>query len=315
MLSLILALGRLPTSFSIWRKKTLQYGQSFTNSTIGVMELAELTSGSSLSSAPKSSVFRDLCQGLVPRPRTKGRGCCVRLPPEIVRDPDPSTYDQQRELAAGLAPTFNSPDITTVNLWPIRPVGTLQVTVRNLSTDASATGTRVDVSWSQWGIGLPRLPIATAFADLARAGFPGSERRIDIATPSAVVDAERYGIFAKVLHPYDRDLTNNAGEQTIDGFATSETRSKQFVIPVRNPTGAAGNIQLQVSPNMWGASVVPSVLTLAAGAQQNVQFSLTVPAGVPASPPGTLITQSFEIMALMNGVLLGGVTILVLVDA
>lgn len=265
--------------------------------------------------AAAAKVIGNLCHQLVPRPRTKGRGCCVRLPPDIVRDPDPSTYDQQRELAAGQTPTFNSPDISTVSLWPIRPIGALQVTVRNLSADASANGTRIDVIWSQWGIGMPRQPIATAFVDLARAGFPGSERRIEIPTPSEVVEANRYGIFARVLHPYDRDLTNNTGEQTLDGFATSETRNKQFVIPVRNPTGAAGNVQIQVSPNVWGASVVPSVFTLGAAVQQDVQFSVSVPAGVPASPPGTLITQSFEIMALLNGALLGGVTILVLVDA
>jgi hypothetical protein len=251
---------------------------------------------------------------LVPRPRIEGRGCCLRLPPEIVRDPDPATYDQRLELAAGRLPSFNSPDIDTVRVWPIRPIDTLKITVRNLSPDASANGTRVDVSWSSWGIGMPRQAIASKFVNLPRAGFPGSQQRVQIPTPAAVIEAGRYGIFATIHHPYDRDLSNNSGDQVLDGFATSETRSKQFVIPVRNSTGSAGNVQLQVSPNTWGATIVPSTLVLGAGAQQDTQISVTVPAGVPPSPAGTLVTQSFEISALLNGTLIGGVAIIVLVD-
>lgn len=264
--------------------------------------------------ARRRSLFYDLCHQLVPRPRTERRGCCIHVPPDIVKDPDPATYDQRLELAAGRLPSFNSPDIDTVHVWPIRPINTLDITVRNLSADASANGTRVDVSWSPWGIGMPRQAIASSFVNLPRAGFPGSQQRVQIPTPAAVIEAGRYGIFATVHHPYDRDLTNNAGEQTLDGFATSETRSKQFVIPVRNPSAAAGNIQLQVSPNTWGASIVPNSLVLGAGAQQDTQFSVSVPAGVPPSPAGTLITQSFEISAFLNGTLIGGVAIIVLVD-
>lgn len=272
-----------------------------------------ITTSAAVSS--RGSLFFDICQRLVPRPRTEGRGCCIRLPPDIVGDPDPATYDQRFELAAGRTPTFNSPDISTVNVWPIRPINNLDITVRNLSPDASANGTRVDVSWSPWGIGMPRQSIASGFVNLPRAGFPGSQQRVQIPTPAAVIEAGRYGIFAKVHHPYDRDLTNNTGEQTLDGFATSETRSKQFVIPVRNPSGANGNIQLQVSPNIWGASIVPNALVLGAGAQQDTQFSVSVPASVPPSPAGTLITQTFEISALLNGALIGGVAIIVLVDS
>jgi hypothetical protein len=160
-----------------------------------------------------------------------------------------------------------------------------------------------------------RQPIGSAFVDLARSGFPGSERTVQIATPTQVMQANRYGIFASIVHPYDRNVTNNAGEQTIDGFATSEGRNKQFIIPIRNPTGSVANIQLGISPNIWGAQIVPNTLTLGPGAQQNTQFYVAVPAAVPPSPPGTIITQTFEIMALLNGAFLGGVAILVLVDA
>lgn len=41
------------------------------------------------------------CERLIPKPRIKGRGCCIRLPREIVNDPDPSIYSQHLEFAAG----------------------------------------------------------------------------------------------------------------------------------------------------------------------------------------------------------------------
>lgn len=157
-------------------------------------------------------------------------------------------------------------------------------------------------------------PIASIFVDLARPGFPGSERTIQISTPRAVIEAKRFGISVKVVHPFDRDLTNNYGEQTVDGFATSETRNKLFIIPVRNPTNSSGLIQLAITPNIWNATITPSSLTLGAGNQQDVQFSVRVPNSVPVSPAGTLISQTFEIMALLNGMLIGGVSILVLLD-
>lgn len=245
------------------------------------------------------------------------RRCCIRVPEKIIRDPDPSTYDQQLVYSGGGAPTFNNPDLDTVSLWPLKPIDNLHLKVRNLSAEASANQTRVDFSWTPWGIGFDKQPIASVFVDLARAGFAGSEKQVDYPLPPAVAAAGRYGIFVKVIHPYDRDVTNNEGGQTADGFQTSQGRAKTFVIPVRNPTGSFQTITLSAGPASVAPWVViaPATVTLGPYAQANVMASVTVPAAIPASPPGTLISATVDILARMGGAYLGGVAILILFDA
>ena len=258
---------------------------------------------------------RSICDRLRPRPPGR-RDCCIQVPPDIIKDPDPATYSQQLAYRLGSLPTFNSPDLDTVFVWPVRPIDKLSLTLRNLSTEDSAAQTRVELSWSAWGIGLPRAPIASAFVDLARAGFAGSEGKISIATPTEVKDAGRYGIFAKIFHPFDKDWTNNEGEQTVDGFQTSQGRNRQFVIPVRNPSPSTATISLSVGPSPvvpW-VTVVPAVVTLAAGAQTNVMASVAIPGAIPPSPPGTLISATIDILATLGGQFIGGVSLLVLFD-
>jgi hypothetical protein len=254
-----------------------------------------------------------ICQRLA-APRTS---CCLPLPPDIVHDPDPAIYDQRLVVRSGGAPTFNNADIDTIDLWPIVPIDNVSARVRNLSTDASATQTRVDFSWSVWGIGQPRQQIATTFIDLARAGFSGSEGTVSLPLPAAVKAANRYGIFVTVSHPFDKDVTNNEGEQTIDGFQTSQGRSKTFVVPVRNPTGAVSTVQLFAAPAAIASwvTVTPSSFTLAPSAQQDVVVSVSVPSGIPPSPPGTLISASVDVLATIAGTYLGGISIAILLDA
>jgi len=259
-------------------------------------------------------VERSLCAALRP---IRPTNCCVRAPTAIVHDPDPSIYDQQLLFAEGAAPTFNSPDIETVDLWPLNPIPNLTATVRNLSSQSSANQTRVDISWSPWGIGLPRTPIATSFVDLARAGYSGSEQTLSWPTPPAMLAARLFGLFVTVIHPYDSDPNNNQGEQTVDGFQTSTGRSKVFVVPVRNPTGAAETISLTAGPAPvapW-VTITPATFTLGAGAQQDVMVAIDVPAAIPPSPPGTFISASVDILATIGGGYLGGVNFAILFDA
>jgi len=256
---------------------------------------------------------RSICSA---RPRSR-TSCCLKAPKQIVHNPDPSIYDQQLVFESGGAPTFDSPDITTVHLWPVSPIAALGVTVRNLSSEASANQTRIDLGWSAWGIGMPRTPIGSTFVNLARAGYPGSEASISWPTPPLVTSAGRYGIFVDVVHPYDTDPNNNNGEQTVDGFQTSTGRKKIFVVPVRNPTGSVQTVNLAVGPAQvvpW-VNVVPSTLTLAAGAQQDVMVGVDVPTTIPASPPGTLISATVNVLATIGGEYLGGISIDILFDA
>jgi hypothetical protein len=262
-----------------------------------------------------SSVRQSPCGALQPRPSRKS--CCIRVPSSIIHDPDPSIYDQRLLFQQGIAPTFNSPDIETVDLWPLRPIDFVKATVRNLSPDASANQTRVDLSWSPWGIGMPRTPILSSFVDLARAGFGGSDQTLSWPLPPALKAAGLYGIFINVLHPYDRDPSNNQGEQTVDGFQTSAGRDRTFVVPVQNPTGIAQIISLTAGPAPvapW-VTIVPASFTLGAGAQQNIMVSIKVPAAIPPSPPGTLISASVDVLATIGGAYLGGVNFAILFNA
>jgi hypothetical protein len=251
------------------------------------------------------------------RPARVRPTCCIHLPPDVVRDPDPGLYDAREVFESGGAPTFNSPDINTVGLWPVKPLFPLRCVVRNLSPDASANQTRVDLAWSAWGIGQPRMPISSVFIDLARAGFPFSERELQWPTPAALAAAGRYGVFVDVLHPYDRNPRNNRGEQTVDGFRTSTGRQHAFDVPVRNPTGAAGTVSLAAGPAAvapW-VTVSPSSFALAPGAHQDVKVTVTVPASVPPSPPGTMISATVDVLATLDGAYLGGVSLVILFDA
>lgn len=250
------------------------------------------------------------------KPTRRKPSCCLRVPAEIIRDPDPAIYDQQLIASTGELPTFNSPDIETVSVWPLAPIEKLTATVRNLAIDASALRTRVDISWSPWGIGMPRAAIASSFIDLSRAGFGGSQATLVWTTPMELKDAGRYGIFVQVSHPFDRDRTNNESEQSVDGFQTSDGRSKTFIVPVRNPTAMAQTITLIAGPTpvMPWVVITPATFTLNPGAQQDVMIHVNVPSAIPASPSGTLISASIDVLARIGGAYLGGVSILVLLN-
>jgi hypothetical protein len=261
-----------------------------------------------------SGSTRSFCGALL---RRTSISCCLALPPAIVHDPDPSTYDQLLVLSTGGAPSFDSPDIETVDIWPMKPIPNLTATVRNLSYDSSANQTRVDLSWSQWGIGMSREPIATSFVDLGRAGFPGSEQTLSWPLPPALEAAGRFGIFVSVIHPFDTNPNNNRGEQTVDGFQTSTGRSKVFVLPVRNPSGSTQTINLSVGPASvadW-VTVIPSTMTLGGNAVSKVMISINVPGSIPASPAGTEISATVDVLATINGTYLGGASFVILLDA
>jgi hypothetical protein len=260
----------------------------------------------------KAGSAKGLCLPAPPR-----SSCCIKIPATIIHDPDPEIYTQPAIAAGGSLPTFNNPDIETVDLWPVRPLDPITFRIRNLSAEASANQTRVDVSWSLWGIGMPRTVMSTVFANLPRAGFPASEQQLSVPLAAAAKNAGLYGILVQIYHPYDRDTTNNSGEQTVDGFQTSGGRARNFTLPVRNPSGATQTITFEKGPTDvagW-VNLVPSSLTLAPGAQSNISVQVAVPPWVPISPPGTLISYSIDIMALIGGNYLGGVSILILVDA
>lgn len=259
-------------------------------------------------------LIKDFCSRLVPKPNYGRRKNCLTIPQEIVREPDPSTYSQQLELANGQFPQFNSPDISTVKIWPINPINEIEILVRNLSSEASAYKTHVGVEWSPWGIGMPRQQIGTIVTQLARLGDNGSEQKLLIPTPPAVKDAGLFGIFTTVSHPYDKDQSNNQGMQMVDGFQTSVQRHAQFVFPVRNPSSTSASINVLLNSSDWGATVMPSTFTLNSGQQQDVTLVIQVPDTVHAAGEPPNISREFNVMAMAGQQLIGGLCIMVQVD-
>jgi len=81
-----------------------------------------------------------LCGALCGPPPLK-KSCCVKLSPQIIHDPDPSIYTQQQIASAGSLPSYDNPDIDSVNLWPVSILDPINARVRNLSADASANQT------------------------------------------------------------------------------------------------------------------------------------------------------------------------------
>src|SRR5215207_4930449 len=50
------------------------------------------------------------------------RHCCIRIPDEIVKDPDPGTFDAELTFAFGAGSIFNNPHHNTTNLRPMAPI-------------------------------------------------------------------------------------------------------------------------------------------------------------------------------------------------
>jgi hypothetical protein len=264
-----------------------------------------------------AAVGRSLCD-LLNRPPPVYPRCCIRVPSDIVHDPDPATYDQRLLFESGGAPSFNSPDIDTFYVWPLQPITNLAVRLRNLSALSSANQTRVDLSSSVFGIGMPRQALGSFFIDLPRAGFPGSQGQVSMPLPPALNSAGVYGIFVNIIHPYDLNVANNAGEQTVDGFQTSKDgRSKSFTFPVGNPSGSPATIALTAGPPGVGSwvTISPSTFSLAPGAQTAVAAAVVVPAAIAPSPPGTEFSATIDILATIDGTYLGGLSIVILIDA
>ena len=256
-----------------------------------------------------------ICNAFRPAPPPASN--CVRAPSDILKLPDPAIYDQTLEIAQGRAPTWDSPDIFTHDVDPLRPLDQIRVILRNNSPDASAFNTQVQVAWSEFGIGMPRVPIGAVRVDLARAGFPGSTKDAFIPPPPAARAQVKFGVFVSIDHPYDRDRTNNKGEQALDVKHTRDVGpNPTFEFPLRNSFADPIEITLLVNnPQNWFftalvATVAPlSPFFLNPGETRSVSVNIAVPTG---TPPGTLGT--FSVYATTPLGLLGGVALVVIVD-
>ncbi len=241
------------------------------------------------------------------RPVPKRRGaCCIRVdtPPQR---PDPAIYSQDEQLALGQMPSWDSPDIVTNNdiPWTLRPETTVKV--RNLSPTVTAVNTQVQVSLSEFGIGLPKTPLSSKLVTLPA----GQEIQLAFPLPAAVTAGpQSIGVFVQIYHPNDAVEINSHGAQVITAFETKAAgRSVTTGVPVANPSGAAQAISLAILPNSVGASISPAAHNFAPFEQITAKLHVAV--------PGSMHNTSQAVTVVAHdgsGALVGGATLLIWIN-
>jgi hypothetical protein len=255
---------------------------------------------------------RALC--IQPPKRTGRHGCCLHTSTPI-RRPDPATYAPLQMLSLGQQPTWNSPDIVTNHWDPFRLMPEAEVVVRNLSTDASAIGVRVNAAVSRFGIGYDRVPIGTRGVNLP----PGTSQKMLVPFPQWVMSGEqRIGYHVNLEHTADRDASNNYGSQIHDGYKTSVAgRSFTTTLPVRNPRATSQHVQVALlgAPPDLTVSFVPPAAAFAPFEERILSVHITVNAGLVGSS-GSVHSREATLLGLnADGSVIDGATFIVRVDS
>jgi hypothetical protein len=249
-------------------------------------------------------------RGCGPQRRPDSHACCVH--PDVPIDrPDPAIYSQKQVLGSGATPTWDSPDILT-NWWsPWKLMPESRVTVRNLSTTASAANVQVGVSFSPFGIGMPITALSSQSVSLA----PSATADLLFPLTQAMLAGDQLvSVFVKIVHGADADTGNNEGEQSIIGGLTSQVgRVIEFAVPVRNPAAYPQTMSFVTYLNTLGFTVTPTSHAFAPLEQIIVHGKITVAPGLHAAPDW--IQQTATLAALgPSGALIGGVTYVVHID-
>jgi len=246
-----------------------------------------------------------------PRPDRPSDCCCLILknPPEL---PDVATYSQEEQLSVGLAPTWNSPDITTNTFPPMKLLAEATVLVRNLSPKVTAVDAAVRASTSPFGIGTVRTALSTQLMTL----LPGGATLLRYPFTQAILQGEQsIGFHIDIDLSVDERMINNRGSQTAHAFATSvDGRSYSVQFAVRNPLTAPQQITLAALANDLGAVVSPSAHSFAASEQIMANLVFRVPAALHGPPDGSVSREVTVVGRGGDGKLIDGVTYLVRID-
>jgi hypothetical protein len=179
------------------------------------------------------------------RPRRHG-DCCVDLPSDVYKRPDPLIYDQYYLMKMGLSVTWDNPDIQLFEVDGTAPGGIgapvqssalqpnhpykVQVRVWNGSYDAPAVGLPVHLSYLSFGAATISTPIATTYVDL---GVKGSAHHpafavFDWTTPAA----GHYCLQARLEWADDANPDNNLGQENVD--VRAHHSPAEFSLMLRN---------------------------------------------------------------------------------
>jgi hypothetical protein len=186
-----------------------------------------------------------------------------------------------------------------------------RVTVRNLSTTASAANVQVSVGFSPFGIGMP----ATALSSISVSLAPSASAELLFPLTQAMLAGDQLvSAFVRIAHTADADPTNNEGEQAIIGAVTSQAgRVIEFDIPVRNHAGHPQAMSFVTFANTLGFTITPTSHAFAPLEQIIVRGKIVVAPDLHAG--STWIEQAATMAALTpGGELVGGVTYVVRID-
>ena len=185
------------------------------------------------------------------------------------------------------------------------------VTVRNLSSSASAANVLVSVGFGPFGIGMPVTALSSKYVSL---GPSAGVELLYPLTQAMLAGEQLVSVFVDIIHSADAEMENNHGEQSIIHGLTSEVgRTIDFSFPVRNAASFPQVMSFVTYANTVSFTVTPTSHSFAPLEQIIVQGKIKVAPGLHASPDW--IYQSATMAALGNGgALLGGITYVVHID-
>jgi hypothetical protein len=246
-----------------------------------------------------------------PQRQPQRKSCCVVIntPPDR---PDPATYSQDEQLALGLLPTWNSPDIVTNHNSPYTLFKEPEFKIRNLSARANAVNVLVHVSTSAFGIGMQRTPLSTKVISLA----PLQEVTLLYPLSQALLSGDqRIGVHVVIEHPHDKNLFNSRASQIAFAVDTSNVgRDFQQQFPVLNLSGAPRQLTLSVLANYLSAIVTPTVRNFAPFEQIQATLNIEVPNSLHGTPGAVIEKEVTVIGRGPDGSVIDGITYLVRID-
>jgi hypothetical protein len=216
--------------------------------------------------------------------------------------------------------------------------------VWNGSPDAPAVALPVRFSYLEFGIGTVSHPIGERHVDLPVKGALGlpADVRIPWTTPGA---PGHYCLQVALVWPDDANPANNLGQENTDVKALNSPHAR-FTVPVRNDAALRRRLRVEVDayrlrpapcppeeeaapppgpreraerrrrararhargghplPEGWSVTVEPQGLALAPGERAEVEVEVTAPDGFSGR-------QAFNLNALADDALVGGVTLVV----
>ena len=231
---------------------------------------------------------------------------------EPPKRPDPAIYSQELAIARGQIPTWDSGDLYCLWVggeWQQEQGGqssqffpTLIAKPRNLG-EAQAINTSVRAWRSEFGLGMPRIPLANGMVSLP----PGAagEARIPIPEDFPQHFMSPPGLHVELEHPHDKDRGNNRCSYNVTRVRIEDGATRNLVIacPVENPTAAPVTYQLAFYTSPGLTASAPASVTVAPNERQMLPISIVVASDIHGGPQA--VSLEATLMAVAPGIVDG----------